>query len=115
MRNRFYIQPVDSFQVPRFRATFEVQLRTNLTIHCISDSWPVPPALSLPQFDVEKCIVFQLYIDSGGGATKLMGRFIRSDEAQSSGDIILLAEAHAINEEFFDLNRMFGLIGDEVN
>ena len=53
-------------------------------------------------------LVLQLSIDTGGGTTKMMGRLVHSESTQSTKDVILLGEAHAISETWSDLYKVFG-------
>lgn len=80
-----------------------------------TDSWPFPPKIeSSNSFDVATSLIFELSIDSGGGTTKMMGKFISNRSGQLGSDIILLAEAHGISETFEDLSRIFGVYSDEL-
>lgn len=81
----------------------------------VADWWPKPPSLQcIHGHEVEHTVVMLLSIDSGAGTTKLLGKLLRDPPTQDTREIILIAEAHDVTENFKDLYDDFGWISDQL-
>ena len=106
-------QLIRDLQCARFDMhTFFKNYLTNVSNIGISTRTPSLPII--PLIDPHNTIIFELSIDTGGGTTKPLGRFIDERHGQNIGQTTLLSEAHNITETFNDLYRAFGVVFDQL-
>jgi len=97
------------------RLSFKEVITYQLTTLSTMGMWPEPPQCALTaDFQEDQIAVVIISIDSGTGSTKLMAKFLREGGGQKTRDIMLLAQAHGVKEEFKTFERMFGPVASEI-
>ncbi len=80
-----------------------------------SDKWPKTPDFNFLSIENQThTVAVELSLDTGGGTAKFMAKFLKQGGGQTVSDVILLAEAFGVRENFKEISTAFGCFNLQI-